>query len=283
MSAPAKVVTVDSNVDDTRAPANGAPDAGMPATGSPAAPNLGLGVVQTATVTSIQAGAPAAGSPAAGAPAAVSTAGPDNQISTSDISESQNNLIRRSVDEIYELMAEVHEIREELLAHGIHFHMLNALIEVGVQDKLHELKEMTGSALEASVNAFGPQAITREELEVHIDEIIVLEKDLKHVRSVAKQQGVHMQALNHLTQLMRLNPGDKGVQAINTFIAYADAAGVPLDRLDAIRGKYKEGPKSVLPDVPRELASDNRDTLKQLATNILLGLILTGIMMWFVL
>lgn len=201
----------------------------------------------------------------------------------SDKSESEINLIKRTVDEIYGLMAEVHEIREELLAHGIHFHMLNALIEVGAQDKFEELKDMTGSALDASIKAFGPQAIKRDELEAHLDEIIVLEKDLRHVRSVAKQQGVHMQALNHLTQLMRLNPGDKGVQAINTFIAYADAAGVPLDRMEAIRKQFKEGPKSVLPDVPRELASDNRDTLKHLAINILLGLGLTAIMMWFVL
>ena len=197
--------------------------------------------------------------------------------------ESQNNLIKRTVDEIYELMAEVHEIREELLAHGIHFHMLNALIEVGAQDKLDELKEMTGTALEASVKAFGPQAINRDVLEAHLEEIIGLEKDLRHVRHVAKQQGVHMQALNHLTQLMRLNPGDKGVQAINTFVAYADASGIPLDRMDDIRKQFKEGPQSVLPDIPRESNSQTLDTLKQFGTNVLLGLALTGVMMWFVL
>ena len=32
-------------------------------------------------------------------------------------------------------MADVHEIREELLSHGVQFHMLNALIELGVHDK----------------------------------------------------------------------------------------------------------------------------------------------------
>jgi hypothetical protein len=267
VSAPAKAVIVDSNVDES---------AGLGA-GLPAANNLNATVIQTATVTPIQAAISTAGAPAAGAPVIA-----NSQIDSTDKSESQNNLIKRTVDEIYGLMTEVHEIREELLAHGIHFHMLNALIEVGIQGKVDEFKEMSSAALEASVKAFGPQAIEREELETHLEEIIVLEKDLRHVRNVAKQQGVHMQALNHLTQLMRLNPGDKGVQAINTFIAYADATGVPLDRLDAIRKKFKEGPKSVLPDVPRELASDSRDTLKQLATNILLGLILTGIMMWFV-
>jgi hypothetical protein len=273
VSASAKTVIVDNNVDKA-----GLPGAVLPAAGTPAASKLNSTAIQTATVTPIQTASQAAGVPAAGVPAVA-----DNQKNTSDKSESENNLIKRTVDEVYGLMAEVHEIREELLAHGIHFHMLNALIEVGAQDKLDELKEMTGSALEASVKAFGPQAIKREELEIHLEEIIVLEKDLRHVRSVAKQQGVHMQALNHLTQLMRLNPGDKGFQAINTLIAYADAAGVPLDRMDAIRKQFKEGPKSVLPDIPRKLASDSRDTLKQLAINILLGLGLTGIMMWFVL
>jgi ribosomal 50S subunit-associated protein YjgA (DUF615 family) len=251
VSASAKVVIAQSDIEGAVPPAKGAPVA-----------------AKTATVTPIQA---------------ANSAITENPSDSDELTESQNNLIRRTVDEIYDLMAEVHEIREELLAHGIHFHMLNALIEVGAQDKKEELKEMTASALEASVKAFGPQAIQKDELTKHLEEIIDLEKDLRHVRHVAKQQGVHMQALNHLTQLMRLNPGDKGVQAINTFVAYADAAGVPLHRMDAIRKQFKDGPKSVLPDIPRELPTDNRDVLKQIGTNILLGLGLTGIMMWFVL
>lgn len=194
-----------------------------------------------------------------------------------------NNLIKRTVDEIYGLMAEVHEIREELLAHGVQFHMLNAMIELGVHEKPEEQAKMITTAVEASVKAHGPQAIEREELEKHLEEIVVLEKDLRHVRHVASQQGVHMQALNHLTQLMRLNPGDRGVQAINTFVAYADAAGVKMDRLDEIREQYKDGPASVLPDIPRGTASSKRDNLMQVGQNILLGLVLTGIMMWMVL
>lgn len=194
-----------------------------------------------------------------------------------------NNLIKRTVDEIYGLMAEVHEIREELLAHGVQFHMLNALIELGVHEKPEEQAKMVTTAVEASVKAHGPQAIEREELEKHLEEIVVLEKDLRHVRHVASQQGVHMQALNHLTQLMRLNPGDKGVQAINTFVAYADAAGIKLDRLDEIREQYKDGPASVLPDIPRDIAASRRDSLILVGQNVVIGLVLTGIMMWMVL
>ena len=238
------------------------------------------GAAQSATVTPIQAVNQAAND---SANEGARQAAANEQAVSGDKSESETNLVRRTVDEIYELMAEVHEIREELLAYGVHFHMLNSLIELGAQDKVDELKKMTDTAQEASVTAFGPQAIEREALDKHLDELIGLEKDLRHVRNMAKQQGIHMQALNHLTQLMRLNPGDKGVQAINTFVAYADAAGIPLDRMDAIRKQFKEGPKSVLPDVPRELASDRINSLKQFLVNIIIGIVLTAIMMWFVL
>lgn len=192
------------------------------------------------------------------------------------------NLIRRTVEEITALMAEVHDIREELLAHGVQFHMLNALIELGVRDKNDELEKMVSSALESSVREHGPQAIKREELEAHLSAIVTLEKDLRHVKQVAKQQGVHMQALNHLTQLMRLNPGDGGVQAINTFLAYADASGVPLDRMDSIRAQFQDGPTSVLPDIPIEDETGKHDQLKELLGNLLVGSILTVLIIWMV-
>lgn len=230
------------------------------------------GASVTATVTPITAAV--ADKPATPSSAALE----ENKSETT-----HNNLIKRTVDEIYGLMAEVHEIREELLAHGVQFHMLNAMIELGVHEKPEEQAKMVTTAVEASVKAHGPQAIEREELEQHLEEIVVLEKDLRHVRHVASQQGVHMQALNHLTQLMRLNPGDKGVQAINTFVAYADAAGIKLDRLDEIRGQYKDGPASVLPDIPRGESATRRDDLIKLGQNVVLGFVLTAIMMWMVL
>ena len=214
-----------------------------------------------------------------GVPAGKPAANDSSQATT----DASNNLIRRTVDEICGLMADVHEIREELLAHGVQFHMLNALIELGVHDKPEEQAKMITTAVETSEKAHGPQAIKREELEKFLGEIVTLEKDLRHVRHVASQQGVHMQALNHLTQLMRLNPGDGGLQAINTFVAYADAAGVPLDRLEQIRAQFKDGPKSVLPDIPRDDDVDRRTVLLKTAQNLMLGLALTGIVMWMVL
>lgn len=222
------------------------------------------------------------------APAATAPAGGSGSVAVSPEKLAANdehgtNLIKRTVDEVCGLMAEVHEIREELLAHGVQFHMLNALIELGVHDKPEELAKMMTTAVEASVKAHGPQAIEREELEAHLVSIVTLEKDLRHVRHVASQQGVHMQALNHLTQLMRLNPGDGGVQAINTFVAYADASGVPLDRMEKIREQYADGPKSVLPDIARHDAVDVKDKAREIGMNVLAGLALTALVMWMVL
>lgn len=232
----------------------------------------------SAQVTSAAKAVPPTAQPQKGAQAIAGEAANEPQSS-----QSCNNLIKRTVDEICGLMAEVHDIREELLAHGVQFHMLNALIEMGVHDKPDEQAKMVTTAVEASVKAHGSQAIEREELEKHLESIVILEKDLRHVRHVAGQQGVHMQALNHLTQLMRLNPGDGGIQAINTFVAYADAAGVSLDRVQKILTQFEDGPDSVLPQIEREDQSSTRDGLREFAQNVLVGLLLTAIVMWMVL
>lgn len=213
--------------------------------------------------------------------AAMVVAGGD--VAANEPEGSGNNLIRRTVDEIYKIMADVHDIREELLAHGVQFHMLNALIELGVHDKPDEQAKMVETAVEASVKAHGPQAITRDELEQHLDSIVVLEKDLRHVRHVASQQGVHMQALNHLTQLMRLNPGDRGVHAINTFVGYAEAAGVDLSRVRGILDQIDDEPDSVLPQIDREALHAGRSARREWIAQLAIGVALTLLTMWAVL
>ena len=226
------------------------------------------------------AGADAA---AANEPLGKGGGGKDRGGKDADDEATTNNLVKRSVDEICALMADVHEIREELLAHGVQFHMLNALIELGVHDKPDELAKMAETAVEASIKAHGSEAVKPEELDRHLDEIVTLEKSLRHVRHVASQQGVHMQALNHLTQLMRLNPGDGGVQAINTFVAYADAAGVPLERAAELRKEIAEESGSVLPNIPREDTAARGAVLKARLTDLAVGTVLTVGVMWLVL
>jgi len=181
------------------------------------------------------------------------------------------------------LLAQSHELREDLIAHGVTFHMLNALVELGVHDKLEEQAEMMKTAVAASVAAHGPEAITHEELTSSIEDIVTVDKDTRHVRHVAGQQGVHMLAMNHLTQMMRLNPGDRGKQAVNTFVAYADAAGIKLDQVQAILAKYQEEEKSVLPQIEDDPEPQRRDQLRLLARDITVGLVLTLVVMWMVL
>ena len=194
-----------------------------------------------------------------------------------------SNLIKRTADEIYGLMAQVHDIREDLLAHGVQFHMLNALIEMGVHDKPDEQAKMIVTAVEASVKAHGPQAIERQELVHHLDELVVLEKDLRHVRHVAAQQGVHMQALNHLTQLMRLNPGDRGTHAVNMLVAYAEAAGIDLSASRAVLDGIEQENASVLPDIDRSALHPDRSAIRLFARHVAIGLALTVLMFWVVL
>jgi len=196
----------------------------------------------------------------------------------SDISSDEHsNLIKRTVE------ADGHDLRENLIAKGVQFHMLNALVELGVQEKFDEQAVMMETAIEASVKAHGSHAVTPKDLDESLKEIVGLEKDLRHVRYVASQQGVHMLALNHLTQMMKANPGDGGVQAINTFVAYADAAGIPLDRLGKIREQFADTPKSVLPDIPRETETDRKTRIMGHINNVIVGLALTAVMVWMVL
>lgn len=197
--------------------------------------------------------------------------------------DAPDNLVKRTIEEISALLHDVHEIREELLARGVHFHMLNALIELGVQNKPEELAKMADTAVEASVKAHGSQAISRETFDERLDELVTLEKSLRHARQIASKQGVHMQALHHLTQLIRVNPGDGGVQAINTFVAYADAAGVPLDRAAALRAEIADEAASVLPNIPRDEPVAGGRALRAWLTDLAVGLSLTVGVMWLVL
>lgn len=207
-----------------------------------------------------------------------------NEATSSESSDGErNNLISRTVEELYGLLAQSHERREDLIAHGVTFHMLNALIELGVHDKLDEQAKMMETAVQASFAAHGPQAITPEELKTSVQAIVTVEKDTRHVRQMAAQQGVHMLALNHLTQMMRLNPGDRGQQAINTFVAYADAAGIKLDQVQSILASHEEEAKSVLPQIAPDTEPGKLARIQSTLNDIIVGLVLTAIVMWMVL
>lgn len=200
-----------------------------------------------------------------------------------DAGTASGNLVKRTVDEVGVLLGKLNDVRDDLIARGVQFHMLNALIELGTQKKLHEQEVMAATTVEVSVQEIGPRAIALPELLEQLAIIDELQKQRGHVLHLASEQGVHMQALNQLTQLMRMNPGDRGAQSINTFIAYADAAGIPLDRASEIRARFEDEAKSVLPDIPREIARAPAEALRETASNVAVGILLTVFTMWMVL
>lgn len=172
--------------------------------------------------------------------------------STSNDSELVKNPTKRVVDEVVALMGEVHEVKEEIMARGIPFHTVNVLVELGVHNKLEEQASMRKTALETSQKQHGAAAITAEKLDEHLETLVNLEKDLGHVRRLGRDQGLDMSSVNYLTLIIRQNPGDGGEKMINTFLAYAMACDIPLHRIEDIFAEAASGPKSVLPDIPRD-------------------------------
>jgi len=191
------------------------------------------------------------------------------------VSESEKNPVKRVVDEIVQLMAQIHESKQEIIARGIPFHSVNVLVELGAQGKKEEQAKILSTALESSEKQYGPAAITAEKLDSHLTTLIGLEKDLGHARHLARQQGLDMSSINSLTLIVRQNPGDGGEKTINTFLAYAMACDIPLHRIDEIREEVTAGPKSVLPNIARdESVQTSLKAKKKLITDICIGCVL---------
>ncbi len=194
----------------------------------------------------------------------------------------KTNRVRRSVEEICARMADVHELREDILALGVGFHLVNSLVELSIKQNQAELEKLLQSAVSAAIKAHGAQAITKEQLQQKLEALVELEQDLQHLRKLAGKQGLHMQAINHLTQLIRLNPGDGGVQAINTLVAYADASGISLSRVKDIVDSHADESASVLPDINREDLISPNAKFRRIVADVLVGCVLSVTMMWLV-
>lgn len=200
---------------------------------------------------------PVAAAPVAKVPVPVEKAEPES------VNESEKNATKRVVDEVVALMGDIHDAKEEIMARGIPFHTVNVLVELGVHGKLEEQASMQKIALETSEKQHGPAAITAEKLDAHLETLVALEKDLGHVRKLGRDQGLDMTSINYLTLIIRQNPGDGGEKVVNTFLGYALACDIPLHRVTEIAELATSGPKSVLPDIPREEAIDIAATAKK--------------------
>jgi len=187
--------------------------------------------------------------------------------------DSANNPIRRIVDEILVHMEEIHDAKQELLARAVPFHVVNAMVALGSHDKLDQQADMKKAALAASKAQYGANGLTAEQLNEHVEALVVLEKDLGHVRHLAKAQGLDVNAINQLTMTIRQNPGDSGEKAINNFLAYAMVCDIPLHRITEIAESATAGPESVLPVISRDDLNSN-PARNKLITDICVGCLL---------
>jgi len=190
------------------------------------------------------------------------------------------NTVRQIVEEICNLMGDTHHIREEILARGVQFHTLNILIEMGVHNKPDEQAEVMKTALAASYKAHGSAAITAEQLRNHLQNLVSLERDIGHVRRLAKQQKINMQALNFLTQFIRLNPGDGGERVINEFVAYALLCDIKLEKFKDIADTIGGDRKSVLPQIENDTEDEQLRARKKILVDVAIGLAIGVSALW---
>lgn len=187
--------------------------------------------------------------------------------------DSASNPIKRIVDEILVLMEDIHDAKQELLARAVPFHVVNAMVALGSHGKFDQQADMKKAAIEASQAQYGANGLTPEQLDEHVDALVILEKDLGHVRHLAKAQGLDVTALNQLTMTIRQNPGDSGEKELNNLLAYALVCDIPLHRISEIVEQAKAGPKSVLPEISREALNPHADR-KKLIADVCVGCLL---------
>lgn len=189
---------------------------------------------------------------------------------------SDSNVISRTVGEMTRLLDEIDDAREELMARGVQNQTINVLVEFGFHDREQGYEALFEPALTAAREAYGVGAITREELERRLADLVSLERDIAHARRIARQQGLDLQVLNFLTQIIRKHPGDGGEQAIDTFCGYALACGLPLSGIAGVAQRVGGEPKSVLPAIARRPPPGGRWNVKHLVRDTVFGLV-TGI------
>lgn len=197
-------------------------------------------------------------------------------------STGRKNTVRQLVEEVCNLMSQTHDLREDSIAHGVQFHTLNVLIEMGIHNKPDEQADMMKTALAASKKAHGGAAITADVLQHNVDSLVMLERDIGHVRRLAKQQGINPQAFNFLTQIIRLNPGDGGEKVVNEFVAYAALCDIKLEKFKGVIEGIGGGgeTKSVLPAVELVDEDEKLAARKKLMVDIAIGLAIGVSVFW---
>ena len=193
-----------------------------------------------------------------------------------------DNIVLTSIRELSSLYASMEDIRAELRARGIQGQTTNVMVEMAFHNRQSEMQVLMDTALKSSEKEYGYGAITRNELQEALNNMLSMEKDVAHTRKLCKQQGLILPVMNMLAQLVRQNPGDGGTKAINTLLGYARACNIELSGIDEITQKYTRGPNSVLPNIQRIETDESRLVRQVLVRDIVIGLTLSAIMFFLV-
>ena len=186
------------------------------------------------------------------------------------------NPVREAVDRFCSLIDEMDHIRENLRAAGLPLRTTRMIVEFGVQDK----KDQRDQAIDAAMTTSVESVYSREEVAQQISQVVELEKAYTEARSVARERNLDVQALGVLTQMIQQNPGDRGENAVTTFVGYAIACDISLDNIGAVVRGLEAAKASVLPVVDRTTLANPGQTGRAVVMDILVGVAFSIAALW---
>lgn len=152
--------------------------------------------------------------------------------------------------ELIEFMNEISHAKDELIAKGVPASTIDDLLALMRQGESDDYDSLRDRALDTASKKLGGSAISKDALEEHISNLVALYDDLAEVRLLSRTFELNTYAINMLTQVIRLNPGDNGLKVLNKMMEYARAYGVPVGGVQLVPGTGESSkPKSVLPDI----------------------------------
>ena len=204
-------------------------------------------------------------------------------VASEAVQKGESNMVKESLEEILGFTTNMSYQKEELVAFGIPMQTINVMVENGFRGNTDSLQTMMLTAMSASENELGGGSIAKSDLEARMGALIAMEKDLAFSRRVAKQQGLNLQVLNFLVQIIQRNPGDKGEKAVNEFIAYAGACSIPFNKASDILEKVgTSNSGSVMPNISRNQKPSPRSLLKNITGDIAVGLVISVAVLWLI-
>lgn len=193
------------------------------------------------------------------------------------ISQKSLDSVQSILTELLDLSSEISHLKEELIAKGVPFNTVNALVDLARSGPRQEYESLRGTALRLADEGSGVGSISSDELDTLLNDVVLLDDDLIHVRKMARGHEINPQAINLLTQIVRQNPGDGGQLVLNSMVEYARAYGISVGGVKLVTDSESAAPKSVLPDIQLPDRSGgpilkHRDLIIELSLGVLVAI-----------